>query len=441
VLFAPRPGHNRVLLVAVRYGNSGPVDASLRELAQLTVTAGGEVVDRIIQVRDKINPAYFIGRGKSDELRTRVIDEKISAIIFNNRLSPAQERNLEQALGCPIVDRAGLILSIFAQRARTQEAQLQIEIAQLSYLQTRLHGRGKTMMQQVARVGAQGPGGTRGPGEKQLEYDRRYLRNRMLELKKKLRKVVRRRQEQRKGRQDRPLFALVGYTNAGKSALLNGITGSGQLVEDKLFATLDPKVCRYRLPDGNIVLLADTVGFIRELPTQLIAAFRSTLEEVRQADILLHVIDVAEDGVEERVTEVIKTLRELAADRKPLISVLNKIDLVANKIHLHRYRKYPNSVALSAKTGAGFDQLAAKIAELLQRHWVPARVYLDPAQMACYFTVLDERSVFKERKINDQGVEEIELSTNPELLESLRGKGIRIELLGNMYRWRDEAAE
>ena len=301
-----------------------PADESVRELARLADTAGVEVVGEAVQTVRRINPASFIGQGKVEEVRGRADEAKADVVIFDEPLSPAQQRNLEKGVNRKVIDRSALILDIFAQRARSLEGKMQVELAQLQYLLPRL----TRQWTHLSRLG--GGVGTRGPGETQLEVDRRRVRTRIGQLHRRLRDVERTRGLHRHERASVPFptVALVGYTNSGKSTLMNRLTQAGVLVEDRLFATLDPTVRRLRLPEGLTVLLADTVGFIHKLPHQLVDAFKSTLEEVRAADLLLHVIDVAQSTWPEQVRVVEGVLESIGAGDRAVIRVFNKADLL-----------------------------------------------------------------------------------------------------------------
>ncbi len=332
-----------------------PADESLAELARLAETAGLVVVRRSLQAVRRINPATFVGHGKVEEIRAAVGSERADVVIFDDALAPAQQRNLERAFGCKVIDRSALILDIFAQRARSLEGKMQVELAQLQYLLPRL----TRQWTHLSRLG--GGVGTRGPGETQLEVDRRRVRERIVQLRRRLRDVERTRRLHRAERAAVPFptVALVGYTNAGKSTLMNALTRAGVLVEDKLFATLDPTVRRVRLPEGQTVLLADTVGFIHKLPHQLVEAFKGTLEEVRAADLLVHVVDVAHPNWVEQARVVESVLAELGADQVPLLRVFNKIDVGTDGAALPP--SGPDAVRISARTGAGFPALLAAI--------------------------------------------------------------------------------
>jgi GTP-binding protein HflX len=337
----PKPGYyytsqhgpERVVLVGVERSRAGTrkpdgpqflAEDSLEELARLSDTAGLEVTGTVSQpLRDGVHPATFIGSGKVCEVKGQVVDAKASVVIFDDDLSPAQQRNLEKALGVKVIDRSQLILDIFAQRAQSLAGKLQVELAQLEYLQPRL----TRQWAHLSRLGGGGVG-TRGPGETQLEVDRRRIRERISTLKRRLQDVERTRslQRQERARVPFPTVALVGYTNAGKSTLMNTLTSAGVLVEDKLFATLDPTSRRVDLPGGQPILVTDTVGFINKLPHQLVDAFKSTLEEVRTADVLLHIIDATHPRWEEQKQVVEQVLGELEAGEKPTLTVFNKLD-------------------------------------------------------------------------------------------------------------------
>ncbi|HOB42584.1 MAG TPA: GTPase HflX [Bacillota bacterium] len=338
------------------------IEDSIGELAHLTETAGAAVVATVIQKKGKPDPAYYVGEGKAREIEMVRSATEANLVIFDDELTPAQQRNLEEIIEGRIIDRTELILDIFAQRAATSEGKLQVELAQLNYMLPRLAGRGTEM----SRLG--GGIGTRGPGETRLEADRRTIRNRISSITRELETVRQRRTVQRQKRRDAdlPLVALVGYTNAGKSSLLNTLTGAEVLVEDKLFATLDPTTRRYTLPDGQALLLTDTVGFIQKLPHHLIMAFRATMEEVVDADMLLHVVDASHPQAVEHCEAVFDVLREIDAADHPVITVLNKSDLPESGPMIERlHHAYPKSVAVSAVTGDGLDDLAEMISEEL----------------------------------------------------------------------------
>jgi len=340
-------------------------EESLTELAALAATAGAHVLDRLIQSRPTREAATLIGSGKVEEVARLVEALNADVVLFDQELTPTQQRNLESALDCKVIDRTQLILDIFAMRARTREGQLQVELAQLDYLLPRLAGHGVEM----SRLG--GGIGTRGPGETQLETDRRRIHGRMRKIKEELERVRQHRSVQRKQRQSVPLstVALVGYTNAGKSTLFNRLTGAEVLADARLFATLDPTIRTLTLPSNRRVLVSDTVGFIRNLPTSLVQAFRATLEEVTEAALLIHVVDAASPQAQHQVAEVQKVLADLETDKTPQLLVLNKADLFeegsldAESLH-RRVSGGPGlTMAVSARTGAGLDKLLAAIDE------------------------------------------------------------------------------
>ncbi len=354
----------RALLVGTTFGRASidEAEASLDELALLADTAGADPVERELQRRATPDPATYVGRGKAQELRDAANGLDVDVVIFDDELTPAQQRNLEKLFAVDVVDRVALILDIFAQHAHSQEGALQVELAQLRYRLPRLRGRGVELSQQGAGIG------TRGPGETQLEVDRRRLLRRIQKLERDLRALAATRATQRKARRrrDLPQVALVGYTNAGKSTLLNRLSHAGALVENQLFSTLDPTVRRLRLPGGETVLLSDTVGFVRRLPHQLVEAFRSTLEEVAAADLLLHVVDAGAPDAEERIAAVDAVLRDIEAGDVPRLIVWNKADAAPAEAVKSFLVAYPGSVAASAVTGEGIAELLAAVGERLR---------------------------------------------------------------------------
>jgi GTP-binding protein HflX len=322
------PAPDRAILVAADVpGALLPADESLNELAELARTAGAEVVARFTQRLDHPNPATYIGSGKVQEIVEAIREHGANVVIFDDELSPSQQRNLEKALGVKVIDRTALILDIFATRAQTREGRLQVELAQHQYLLPRLAGQWSHLERMEGAIG------TRGPGETQIETDRRLIRNRIAKIRRDLEEVRTQRElyRRRRARNNVPVVALVGYTNAGKSTLMRALSGADVLAEDRLFATLDPVTRRISLPSGEIVLLTDTVGFIQKLPTQLVAAFRATLEELEDADLLLHVVDISHPNAYQHVQTVEATLRELGVDRKPQLLALNKVDLLRHE--------------------------------------------------------------------------------------------------------------
>ncbi len=336
-------------------------EESLEELAQLAVSAGAESAFRVLQERSVPDPRTLIGRGKAEDIR-ELCEEGVDLVIFDEDLTGSQQRNLEATLQRKVIDRTGLILDIFAQRARSREGKLQVELAQLKYLLPRLTGHGADL----SRLG--GGIGTRGPGETQLEVDRRRIRRRVIKIEEELEKVQRHRALLRRRRQKQalPTAALVGYTNAGKSSLLNALTHAKLPVADKFFVTLDPTLRKVILPGGRAVLLSDTVGFIKKLPHQLVAAFKATLEEMRASDLLLHVIDIAHPQWQDQEQAVAAVLEELGMATKPLISLYNKVDKLPHPEAIAFLSRRPQSVVTSANTGAGLSELKTVIAEMLE---------------------------------------------------------------------------
>ncbi|MDQ1457900.1 MAG: GTPase [Actinomycetota bacterium] len=354
----------RALLIGTTYGTDTveEADASLVELALLADTAGAEPVHAELQRRRTPDPATYIGKGKAEEIRAAAQALDVDVVIFDDELTPAQQRNLEKMFAVDVVDRVALILDIFAQHATSQEGAVQVELAQLRYRLPRLRGRGLQLSQQGAGIG------TRGPGETQLEVDRRRLLRRMQKLERDLIGLAATRATQRKARKRRdvPHVALVGYTNAGKSTLLNRLTHAGVLVQNQLFSTLDPTVRRLHLPGGETVVLSDTVGFVRRLPHQLVEAFRSTLEEVVDADLLVHLVDASASDVEALIRAVDTVLHEIAADGVPRLVVWSKSDLADADALKLLLNAYPGSVAISAATGAGLPDLLAAVGDRLR---------------------------------------------------------------------------
>jgi GTP-binding protein HflX len=374
-LHSTAPTVERAILVGIELPKARiPVDESIEELGRLADTAGLTVAGRAVQTVRRISPATYVGAGKVAEIRELVEATKANVVVFDDALSPAQQRNLEKTLGCKVIDRSALILDIFAQRARTTEGKLQVELAQLQYLLPRL----TRAWTHLSRLG--GGVGTRGPGETQLEVDRRRVRERITVLRRRLDDVARTRGLHRRERSAAPVptVALVGYTNAGKSTLMNALTEAGVLVEDRLFATLDPTVRRLRLPGGLTVALADTVGFIHKLPHQLVEAFKSTLEQVRTADLLLHVIDVSHPTWPEQQRVVTEVLDEIGAAHVPQLSVLNKRDRLFGDAP--RVGLPPGGVLVSARTGAAIDELLAAIEAALSRDLTRVRLQIPSAR-------------------------------------------------------------
>src|SRR2546428_1176749 len=325
---------------------------ALDELRELAASAGARIIGEVIQHRDRPDPATFIGKGKVEELREEVLVEGVDVVIFDDELSPNQAKNLEEALDTKVVDRTGLILDIFARRARTKEGKLQVELAQLTYRLSRLAG----YSAHLSRLG--GGIGTRGPGETKLEMDRRQIRHRISTLKRNIEQIRRHRQlhRERRRRDQLPLVSLVGYTNAGKSTLFRALSKENTLVSNRLFSTLDPLIRRIQLGRSLPILISDTVGFIRKLPHQLVSAFRATLEEVVESDLILHVIDGSDPDHDEQRTVVLNVLEEIGAGNHPMLTVFNKIDLVPDL-----KRAGSGGIYVSAVTGEGLDCLVDEI--------------------------------------------------------------------------------
>ena len=376
-MFERPVGGERAILVHVDHHTEFDQDA-LQEFHSLAVSAGVQPLVTVTTSRRTPDSAYFIGTGKLDEVRQAVIDQQAEVVLFNNTLSPAQERNLERELKCRVLDRTGLILDIFAQRARSHDGKLQVELAQLRHLSTRLV-RGWTHLERQ-----KGGIGLRGPGETQLETDRRLLAERIKQLKRKLERVQSQREQGRRKRKraELPTVSIVGYTNAGKSTLFNTLTQARVYAADQLFATLDPTLRRIDVATGQPVILADTVGFIRDLPHQLVAAFRSTLQETQDADLLLHVVDASSHVRDENQTEVNAVLSEIGAADRPQLLVFNKIDLVEGvEPHIDRDNQgKPWRVWVSAQAGIGMPLLLQAIAELLTEEMRIESLCLPPTQ-------------------------------------------------------------
>ncbi len=358
----------KVILVAVADGDMREAEESLDELEELAKTAGAEVAARVIQGREAPHPGTYVGKGKIEEMEALLFGTDASGIICDDELSPAQIKNLERMLDVKIMDRTLLILDIFAKRASTKEGKIQVELAQLRYRASKLTGQGTAL----SRLG--GGIGTRGPGEKKLEVDRRRIRERISHLKRELNDVIRHRETQRKQRQRHhiPVVCIAGYTNAGKSTLLNRLTDSHVLEEDQLFATLDPTTKSLKFESGFQVLLTDTVGFIRKLPHHLVDAFRSTLEEVKYSDLILHVVDASNPQREKQMETVYETLTQLGAGKQTVVTAFNKVDLLSEE-ELLKDSHAEKTVRISAKTGEGLGELLKSIEELLKKQ----KLYLE----------------------------------------------------------------
>jgi GTP-binding protein HflX len=397
-----RPSHGE-LAVLVHVGLGGlPSSEQQLEFNSLALSAGAEIAGQLTASLRRVNPRYLIGTGKLEELRRLVHDTCAEIILVDHRLSPAQQRNLEKTLDRRVIDRTGLILDIFAQRARTHEGKLQVELAQMEHLSTRLV-RGWTHLERQ-----KGGIGLRGPGETQLESDRRLIGQRIRSLTERLGRVSRQRRTsgQKRRKDEVPTVSLVGYTNAGKSTLFNLLTNAGVLVADQLFATLDPTLRRVTLPDGTGIVMADTVGFIRDLPHELVAAFRSTLEETRHSRLLLHVIDCSDPAHEERVHDVVKVLEEIGADHLPRIQVYNKTDILNLQPRVDRAETgMATRVWLSSRTGLGVDALLGVIAEYLQVAMLRCTVGLTAAEARLRASLYEMGAVVTERILEEGGWE------------------------------------
>ncbi|MCK6480658.1 MAG: GTPase HflX [Planctomycetaceae bacterium] len=424
----------KVVLVGVeRPGDERTVEPLLNELRRLAETAGAVVVDEIVQKRARLSSATFVGKGKAEEIGKRAATFGAGAILFNDDLSPAQSRNLEKAVGRRVVDRSELILDIFALRARSREARVQVELAQYEYLRPRL----KRMWTHLERMeGGTGGGssriGTRGPGEKQLEVDRRLVARRIQDLKEELEHLDRQHRTRARAREGYFRVSLVGYTNAGKSSLLRALTGAEAFVEDRLFATLDTQTRAWVLPGNKRLFLSDTVGFIRRLPHHLVASFRATLSETLEADLLLHVVDASHPDAEIQKRAVEEVLREIGAGDLPCLLVLNKVDEVKDRISLEVLRRGArDEVVVSALTGEGLDALGQRVQRAAEKFHEVAEIRVDAgdgrtlAWLASRGTVLEEAyedSVVRVRVRLSRG-DRSRLQETPEGTFRIAGKG------------------
>ncbi|MBU9736522.1 GTPase HflX [Diplocloster agilis] len=388
----------KVILVGVSLNDGDDTQDSLTELEELASTAGAQTVGVLIQTRTQIHPGTYLGSGKLEELSELIYETEATGIICDDELSPAQLRNMEDALDTKIMDRTLVILDIFAKRASTSEGKIQVELAQLKYQLARLVG----LRSSLSRLG--GGIGTRGPGEKKLEMDRRLVKERIAQLNRELKEVKRHREVTRSQRQKNriPVAAIVGYTNAGKSTLLNTLTGAQVLEEDQLFATLDPTTRSLTLPSRQQILLTDTVGFIRKLPHHLIEAFRSTLEEAKYADIILHVVDVSNPQVEKQMYVVYETLADLGIAGKTIITLFNKQDRMDTPVNIRDF-KADKTLKISAKTGEGLEQLKETLDEVLhERHMLLERVF--PYEKAGLIALIREQGGLISEDYRENGI-------------------------------------
>jgi len=372
----------------------------LNELQHLALTAGAEVTDRMTQSLNSPDPATFIGSGKVRELARRTKEQDTDLVIFDDELTPVQVKNIEEEIDCKLLDRTGLILDIFASRAQTRAAKTQVELAQLDYLRSRLTRRWTHLSRQEGGIG------TKGPGEKQIEMDRRMIDKRMAKLREKLEKIDQQRTTQRKGREEITTVSLVGYTNAGKSTLLNAMADEDVFVEDRLFATLDATTRTVELDTNKEVLMSDTVGFIRKLPHRLIESFKSTLDEVRESDALMHVVDVTHPNFREQMEVVGETLGELDSDDKPTLVVFNKVDALDNQSLLRALREeFPDASFISALRGIGLEQLKKDLLAVIEQDYV---------ERVTYVPVTEPEAIAKIHRLSDVQSEEYMYAENGE---------------------------
>jgi GTP-binding protein HflX len=397
-------------------------DDPLEELRGLATTAGALVVGGAVQKRLEINPATYIGKGKLQEIIEQVQATDADVIIFDNDLSPGQVRSLEKATSIKVLDRSELILDIFATRARSVEARLQVELAQLEYSLPRL----RKMWTHLGRI--KGGIGLRGPGETQLEEDRRLVDLRIRDLKARLAEVQARKQREVRSRSEEHTISLVGYTNAGKSTLMNALTGAGVYVEDKLFSTLDTRTRQWHLKDWGRVLLSDTVGFIRELPHHLVASFKATLEEARQARLLLHVVDASSPVAEEQIKAVNQVLKELGCGDKPTLLVLNKVDRVGDLSYLHVLQSHhPRAVAISAAKGRGLEALQEAVIEALSADFADAEIDTDAGNGKVLSYLAAHAEIYRQQYQDNRVLIRCHLPRH--LLHHIQGPDVRVRFL------------
>jgi GTP-binding protein HflX len=422
------PAERAYLVGLETQGAALEADDSLNELATLVDAAGGEVVGRTQQRRRAPDPSTFVGKGKATAVGVEAKRLAADLIVCDDELTPRQQRGLEELLGIRVVDRSAVILDIFAKHARSKEGRLQVEVAQLEYMRPRLRG----MWTHLERPG--GGVGTRGPGETQLESDRRVVERRLLDLKERLRVVESQRERSRRSRTREGLFlaALVGYTNAGKSTLLNALTDADVLVADQPFATLDPTTRRSMLPNGTVVLVSDTVGFVNKLPPALIAAFHATLEELDDADLLLHVVDASHPNLHERMRVVDETLAALGLEAKPRLIVLNKADALrgaeGDALREALGAEFPHAVFTSAITGAGIAELRDRLAALAARGWRKVAVRL-PYSAAALLQRIREHGALRRAEYNESGID-VEADVPPEVAAEVERVGETLRAAG-----------
>lgn len=430
-----------VLVTAIE---SGKIDRehALDEMRGLVETAGSEVVGTIVQVRDTPDPATYIGSGKVEELKHLVGMTKADLIVFDNHLSPSQGKHLEEETNTQVVDRSEVILDIFATHARTYEAKLQVELAQLLYMRPRL----TRMWTHLERIEG-GIGSGKGPGEKQLETDRRLVDKRISELKRKLSEVEKRRELLVAGRREHKTVSLVGYTNAGKSTLMNALTGADVYVADKLFATLDTRTRKWNIPHWGDVLLSDTVGFIKNLPHHLVASFRSTLEEARHADLLLHVVDGSHPEAEQHIQTVNQVLAEIGVEQKNTLLVLNKLDAAPDRSLVDVLRAaHPKSLAISAREKLGLDRLVKEVAERLADGYLDVKLSTSVAN-GRIFAFLSEHAEVTETEYLEDNQVRFHCRLPRQYFGQLRKEGMDMEVVRGNYEeepsddwWRPETA-
>lgn len=383
-----------------------PINEEIEELKNLVLSAGGEVSDIIVHRQNEINPKYFISSGKLSEIKNILLNKKIDLVVFDNDLSPAQQNNLENYLEIKVIDRTALILDIFAQRARSAEGKLQVELAQLNYLLPRLRGKGT----QLSRLG--GGIGTRGPGEQKLEIDKRKIRKRISQLENKINQISTQREIQRKLREEKRIFqiSLVGYTNSGKSTLLNKLTNSDVLVKNMLFSTLDSTTRRIKVPEIDEILISDTVGFIEKLPPQLIAAFKSTLEEVHKSDLLLLIVDSSNKNFDNHIKSVMKILKELEISKKPIVIVFNKIDKLEKDNFLFLKNKYKNAVFISALKNIGLEDLYEKIKKIVDVNRLELKLKIPYTEYNIISLIYNNSKIVEKEYLNDSIIFKININ-------------------------------